>query len=521
MKTGADALIAASHTAGIEVCFANPGTTEMGMVNALASSKTIRPVLALFEGVASGAADGYARIAGKPAAVMLHLGPGLGNATANLHNARRARTPVVSWVGDHTTWLLPHDPPLTSDIAAIAKGTSQWIRTTQRIASVGEDAVAAVRAAYGPPGGVATLIVPADHQESALPEGFALPADTHAGPRAEPLAKDAVERAARRLTESRKPALLLGGPATHLAGLRAAARVARVTGAKLLLEQFPARLRREPGMPQTERLAYLPQMARAQLTAYDVVAPFGTERPVCFFGYDGEAPELTAAGSEILDVTGRRGDAVLTLEALADALDAPAYEPSDAAPAQRQPLPTGKLDAAAVCASLAEQLPEDAIVVDEAITASLPLHVSLGTAAPHDYLSFKGGSIGAGTPCATGAAVAAPERRVVAYVGDGSAMYTLQSLWTQAREGLNVTTIIAVNAKYAILQLEIMRAGGRLEGAGSELTEIAEPPLDFVHLATGFGVPARRATTAEEFNQALKESFQTPGPMLIAAHLGE
>jgi acetolactate synthase-1/2/3 large subunit len=516
---GADALVSASRAAGIEVCFANPGTTEMAMVDALTRSKAMRPVLALFEGVASGAADGYARVAGKPAAVMLHLGPGLGNATANLHNARRGQSPVVTWVGDHASWLLPYDPPLASDIAAIARGTSKWVRTTGTLAALPFDAVAAVEAAVSPVAGVATLIVPADLQETSLPDGFVMPPAALAKPVARPVSPDAVEATARLLREAKSPLLFVGGPATDARGLRDATRLAEKVGGKVLFEQFPRFTRREPGLPSPEKLGYLPFQARAQLAEHDVVVVLGAGVPVPFFGYPGESPHLVADKARVVDPAEGGRDVHAVLAALCDVLGA-APTPKSAVGRIDAGEPSGPIQPQVICQAIARFLPENAIVVDEGITSSLALYPTLAGAVPHDYIACKGGSIGFGTPVATGAAVAAPDRRVVAYVGDGSSLYTLQSLWTQAREGLDVTTVVLANDKYAVLQMELMRAGGAIEGPGADLTELGRPSLDFEHLAKGFGVPARTVRDTPSLVAALKESFATPGPMLISCVFG-
>jgi acetolactate synthase-1/2/3 large subunit len=405
-----------------------------------------------------------------------------------------------------------HDPPLASDIEAIARGASAWVRTVGSAADVAREAVAAVRAASGPPGAVATLVVPDDVQRA--------PADDELPPPASPVtALDAasIAAAADRLRGARTPIVLLGGPAVDARGLHAAARVCSVTGARLLVEQFPRNLRAEPGLPRPARLQYLPQMARPQLAEHDFVLLAGADPPVCFFGYPGEPPLLTPEQTAVVPLAAKDVDPRLALEALADALRASA--PADPEPVGRPVAPEGTLGADTIAAAIAALLPDDAIVVDEGITASLPLYPALAGAAPHDYLACKGGAIGWSLPAATGAALAGRGRRVVTLVGDGSAAYTLQALWTQAREGLDVTTVVAVNHRYAILQLELLRAGGLVEGPGAALTAIDAPNLSWSALARGFGVPARRVNDAAECVAALQTSFATPGPMLIEALL--
>lgn len=514
-RTGAEALVLASVQAGVEVCFANPGTTEMSIVAALGDVAGIRSVPVLFEGVASGAADGYARLTERPAAVLLHLGPGLANATANLHNARRAVSPVVAWVGEHTTWIDPLDPPLASDVASIAKGTARWIERVARVTDFARCAREAVAAAVGPPGGVATLLLPDDLQKASWPEPLAGCA-LAAAPDPAPVERSHVEAIAARVRAARSPLLLLGGIAVDAAGLAAAARIAAAASVTLLVEQFPRCLRREPRLPRPGRVHYLPSMARPQLAEHDVVVLAGADRPVCFFGYDGEAPELVADGAAVLELAPVSADPRDALDALADALDAPDTW-AIAEVRERPAPPQGRLSSEAMAVAVAALLPDGAIVVDEAITSSPALYSALECGPAHDYLSCKGGAIGWGIPAATGAAIAAPGRRVVTVVGDGSAAYTVQALWTQARERLDVTTVVVVNRRYAILQLELMRAHHALEGPGETLTRIDAPGMDYCALARGFGVDARRVATAEELAHALRESFAAGGPMLIEA----
>src|SRR5213082_1858792 len=205
--TGAEAVLQTAAAAGVEVCFANPGTTEMALVNALDRMPSVRAVLGLFEGVCSGAADGYARMGGRPALTLLHLGPGLSNALANLHNARRARSPVVNLVGDQATWHRAADAPLTSDIVSLARPVSRWVRESRSAATVAQDAAEAIAAAQEPPGGVATLILPSDCQAAEAPG----PVKPIAVAPARRVSADTVERVAARLRGREKAALFLGG----------------------------------------------------------------------------------------------------------------------------------------------------------------------------------------------------------------------------------------------------------------------------------------------------------------------
>jgi len=510
---GAQALMTTLLGSGVDVCFTNPGTSEMHFVAALDAVPEMRAVLGLFEGVVTGAADGYGRMAGRPAATLLHLGPGLGNGIANLHNARRARTPLVNIVGDHATTHRHLDPPLASDIESLARPVSTWVRTSATTDALAGDTADAVAGALGPPSGVATLVVPADlsWQEAGEP-----------APR-RPLAHrrevddDAVAGAAKALRSGEPAALLMGGSALGERGLMAASRVAGAAGAKLLCETFPAVLRRGAGLPAVERLGYLAEFTIAQLQGIRHLVLVDTPAPVSFFAYPGLPGSLVPEGCEVQVLAEADEDAPGALEALADALGAGA-DGAALQPARRPERPTGALDAQTAAAAIGALLPEGAVVSDEANTSGIFIPGSTDGAPRHDWLCLTGGAIGQGMPVATGAALACPGRRVLSLEADGSAMYTLQALWTQAREGLDVTTVIFANHSYAILELELSRVGAAAAGPRAQgMLRIDRPDLDFVALARGMGVPATRATTAEEFTAQLERALGEAGPALVEA----
>ena len=510
---GAQALIRTLVDSGVDTCFMNPGTSEMHFVAALDAVPELRSVLALFEGVATGAADGFARMAGRPAATLLHLGPGLGNGLANLHNARKGRVPVVNVVGDHATYHKPYDAQLESDIETVARNVSTFVRRSTSTEGVAGDAAATVAAAYGPPGQVATLILPADVSwtEGASP---APPASRTA--RSAP--DDAVVASVADLLRSGEPvALFIGGSACRGAALDTVAAVAASTGARLLGETFPTRLERGAGRPAVERLAYLAEFAALQLDGLAHLVLVDAKSPVSFFAYPDKASDLVPAGCTVHTLAGPTDDAPAALAALADRLGvSPADAPRQAA--GRPDRPTGPLTAQAVCAALGALLPEDAIVSDEGNTAGLFAPGATAGAPPHDWLTLTGGAIGQGLPVAVGAAVASPGRRVVAFESDGSSLYTLQAWWTMAREGLDVTTILLNNRSYDVLNMELSRVGAEAAGPRARaMLDLRRPDLDFGSLATGLGVPATRATTAEELTDQLGRSLATPGPSVIEA----
>jgi acetolactate synthase-1/2/3 large subunit len=512
---GAQTLIRTFVGSGVDVCFANPGTSEMQFVAALDDVPEMRAVLGLFEGVVTGAADGYGRMAGRPAATLLHLGPGLGNGIANLHNARRARTPVVNLVGDHATTHVAYDPPLASDIESLARPVSRWFRSSVRADALAADAVAAVQGAFGPPGGVATLVVPADLSWEEAGE----PATSRPAPELSTVVDDVVVGAAKALRSGEPAVLLVGGNAVREQGLVAAGRVANAAGAKLLCETFPARIERGAGIPAVERLGYLAEFTIAQLQGAKHLVLADALAPVSFFAYPGLPGYLVPDGCEVHTLATGCDDVVGALEALADALGA-APDAALLQPSTRPDRPTGALDAQSVGAAIGALLPEGAVVSDEGNTSGIFVSGATAGAPRHDWLCLTGGAIGQGLPVATGAAVACPDRRVLSLEADGSAMYTLQSLWTQVRESLDVTTVVLNNGSYAILEMELSRVGAGDPGPRARgMLDLKRPDLDFVALASGMGVPAGRATTAEEFTTQLERALATPGPALIEAVL--
>ena len=508
---GAEALGRTLAGAGVTVCFANPGTSEIHLVAALDRIPQLRGVLCLFEGVATGAADGFGRMTGRPAATLLHLGPGLGNGLAGLHNARRGGTPLVNLVGDHATYHKRFDVPLESDIDALAGTVSGWVRRPLRTADLPGDAAEAVAAAAR--GTIATLIVPAD---VAWGDGAEPAAPQPARPPS-PAPEQVIDAAAAILRGGEPALILLGGDALHRAGLEAASRIAAATGTALLAETFPARMERGAGLPRVGRLAYLAEMTARQLAGTRHLILAGTPAPVSFFGYPGQPSSMVPDGADVHLLAGPGDDVTGALTALAELVAAdtkPAAEP----PA-RPGLPDGVLDAGTAATVIGALLPEGAIVSDESNTSGLGLGSATAGAPPHDWLTVTGGAIGHGLPMAAGAALACPDRPVLALESDGSAMYTISGLGTCARENLDVTTVVFSNRAYAILGLELERAASGTGAAARDLLDLSRPTLDFTALAAGMGVPARRASTAAGFAAALRAALAEPGPHLIEAAL--
>ncbi|WP_293326084.1 acetolactate synthase large subunit [Parvibaculum sp.] len=509
---GAESLVRTLVGSGVEVCFSNPGTSEMHFVAALDKVDGMRAVLGLFEGAVTGAADGYGRMAEKPAATLLHLGPGMANGLANLHNARRASTPLVNIVGDHATYHAQYDAPLSSDIKGFAGPVSGWIHSSTSPKTVAADGARAVQAAMEAPGQIATLILPAD---TAWLEAEG-PADALPRRVASEVSDAAVKRAVEALKKAGKnAAILLRGEVLKERGLVAAGRIAAATGARLMCDTFAPRIQRGAGRVAVERIPYFAEQIVEFMEPVQELVLVGAKPPVSFFAYPGKPSWCTPEGTGISYLAHPHEDGVQALEAVAEALGAP-KEPAYVAPAQKPELTDGQLDQFTIGHVVGHFLPENAIISDEAATSGIGSMIATASAAPHDHLSLTGGSIGQGLPVATGAAVACPDRKVVCLHGDGGAMYTLQTLWTQAREKLDVTTVIFANRSYAILNVELSRVGAENPGPKAlSMLDLHNPELNWVHLAQGMGVEASRAETLEEFTEQFSSAMKQKGPRLI------
>jgi acetolactate synthase-1/2/3 large subunit len=513
MMNGAELLVRTAVESGVKVCFANAGTTEIPIVAALDATPGIRVILGLFEGVCTGAADGYGRMLDKPAMTLLHLGPGLANGIANLHNARRANSPVFNVVGEHASWHRDADPPLAMDIEGLARTVSGWCRTSRSAQDIAEDTADAVAAARLEQ--VATLIVPNDYQLGPCEERPVTPRPIPF----DPIETRSIEAAAVRLRTCRKVALILGRGALRKPGLLAASCIKKVTRCDLFTRSLPGYIDRGLGLPPVERLPHFPEKAMAALSVYDAVLLAGTPEPVTFFGYPGIRSRILRDDQVRINLCTDRQNVVEALESLAGALGAPVNIKSDGShfsELNRPPLPEGSLTPEKACLTLAALQPENAIIVDEAVSSGHFHYPLSGGLPPHTILTGSGGSIGQGIPCATGAAIACPDRPVINLEADGSALYTIQALWTQAHERLNVITLICSNRSYRILQMELNRAGITSYGAKIRaLTELTQPAINWVNTAEGFGVPGVSVSTAEALARELRKALKEPGPRLI------
>src|SRR5580704_12724197 len=510
---GAESLVRTLVAGGVNVCFTNPGTSEMHFVAALDRVEGMRCVLGLFEGVVTGAADGYFRMKGKPASTLLHLGPGLANGLANLHNAKKANSGIVNIVGQHAVYHIGYNAPLTSDIEGLARPMSAWVRTSPDAKSVAKDGAAAIAAAKSAQ--IATLILPADTAWNEADGIAQVPVESQRAS----YSSQAVDNAARVLKGGAQTLLLMTGGALTEQGLALAAQIAGKTGCKVMGQTYNPRMARGRGRFAIDRIPYVIEQALPILKDFKHIVLVEANDPVAFFAYPNKPSLLKPEGCEVHRMTSGGENSVAALEALASALGA---RPADAKPQAMVELkkPTGALTFASIAQAIAMAIPENAIMVDESITTGRGFFPPTAAANPHDWLQNMGGSIGFSTPVATGAAVACPDRKVICMVGDGSAMYTLQSLWTQAREGLNVLTIVFANRIYQILRGEFDGVGAGEPGQRAlDMLKIDRPTLDWVALAKGMGVSGRAVSTAEEFNKALAEAVAEPGPRLIEVQM--
>ncbi len=511
---GAQSLLATLTRNGIEVCFANPGTSEMHFVAALDQAAGMRPVLGLFEGVVTGAADGYARMTGRPAATLLHLGPGLANGLSNLHNAMRAQSPVVNIIGDHATYHRHHDAPLTSDIEGTARPFSHWVRTSPNADSVSADAAAAVAAARTAPGRIASLILPAD---TAWTTATTPPAQAVI-PAAAAVTAPVIGTAAGILRSGEATVLILGPKATIGRPLELAGQIAEVTGARLYTPTHTARITRGAGRVPVHRVPYPIDQAVAEFDDVQNIILVGATSPVAFFAYPGKPSRLTRPGTRIHELARADEDIPGALTALRDALDAASATPKQAE-LSLPGLPSGTLTPGKIGAAVAALLPDHAIVVDESITSGRSFLTDTAGSRPHDWILSTGGSIGYALPCAAGAAIACPDRKVIVLESDGSGMYMPQALWTHAREQLDILTIVFANHKYQILRNEMSNVGATPGAKAEALMDIGSPRIDWVALARTFGIEAFRARTADEFVRHLQAGLAVQGPALIEVAL--
>ncbi len=510
---GAEALLQTLVDSGVEVCFANPGTSEMQLVSAIGKTDAMRPVLCLFEGVVSGAADGYARMAQKPAATLLHLGSGFSNSLANMHNARRAGSPVVNIVGDHASYHLQFDAPLTSDLTTIARWGSHWTEVASSPDALSAGGARAVQASLAGNGQIATLIAPADHAWTEA---------TEAAPALEPkplltVPESRIERGAQAIAGPGKTCLLLGGRALRAENLERLGAIVEAHDVTLMTSTFPTRLQRGAGRVAVQRLPYFAEQAEEALAAFDQLILLGAPAPVSFFAYPDKESWLTPDSCQLITLAEANEDVEQAVIDLAGSLGA-TRAPTVLQTRQLHEIGDDTLNPLTIGQIISNELPADAIVSDEGATGGLAIYLCTEQAEPHDWMTLTGGAIGQGLPLALGASLACPDRKVVALEADGSSMYTIQALWSMARENVDVTVVLLNNSSYAILNIELARVGaGEPNAKTLSMLDLSNPDMCYQQIAEGLGVPATRASTAAEFESQFREAMATRGPRLIEA----
>lgn len=513
--TGAKALVQTLLNSGVRYCFANPGTSEMHLVAALDDAPALKCILGLNEGVVTGMADGYSRMSGLPGVTLLHLGPGLANGLANLHNAKKAASPIVNIVGEHATYHREFDAPLTSDIETLASTVSAWVKTARIDGTLANDTAQAIAVSRSNGGCTATLIVPADAawSEGGEPQPAGTPVPP---PRVD---KAIIEEACDLLENGKRTALIIGGDILAGEGLEIAARIAKKTGARLMRPTNGRRSLGGEGRPAITRIPYSVDQAVSLLADIEQAILCGAPEPVAFFAYPGKPSLVLPKNCTVFTLSRPNDDSLSALMSLANLVSA-----DDSEPVRNTRIdvvvPTGAITAEKLGQSLTRLLPDRAVVVDESITASFAMLPALERAVHHDLLQLTGGAIGIGLPLATGAAIGAPDRKVVCLQADGSGMYTLQSLWTQAREKLNVVTIVLANQAYATLRGEFRNVGVENPGPNAlAMSDLSDPAIQWDEISRSMGVEARLARTMEEFEDAFVQALATNAPMLIEARL--
>lgn len=518
---GAQSLFQVLTDAGLDTCFANPGTSEMQLVYEMGKSDAVRPILCLQENVVTGAADGYARMAEKPAFTLLHVGSGFANGIANLHNAGRANTPVVNIVGANASYHQPNFPEhemIGGKITDLARNVSHWTREAKSASELAMLGGEAARTAMMGAGRICTLVAPTNCHWDPAP-GAPVLEPVPANPRA---SADTIAAAKALLENGRKTGLLLGTHGLLEDNLELAGRIAARTGAQLLAETFPGRLARGAGRVQVQLVPYFLEMAQQFFSDYEQLILVGALPPVSTFAYRNSAMFKAPDSCDVWTLASADHDVHHALADLVEALDAGATEPVLGERIVAE-VAEGTLTAAAIGKSVNVLMPEGAIMVDEAATAGLELYLETGTAAAHEYLyAIPGAAIGGGLPVALGAAVACPDRKVIALQADGSAMYTNQALWSIARENCDVTIVILKNDAYAVLNVELARV--REEDATPKMLsmlELDKPTLNWVQIGEGMGVPSVAVDSAEAFHAAFETAMSEKGPRLIEATIAQ
>ena len=534
---------------GVEVMFGNPGTTELPLMDAFATENELRYMLGLQEATVMAMADGYAQASGKLGVVNLHVAPGLGNAMGMLYDAQKAGTPILVTAGQHEQSFNTTEPILWADLPTIARPLVKWAAEVHRLEDLPRLVHRAVKTALAPPTGPVFLSLPGDILRADA--DIDLLAPTRVAPRLRG-DRDAVEAAAKILANAESPLIMAGDAVAQSRAHAELVELAELLGAPVYTEFVPNTASFPSSHPLFRgSMVRLAPEVRKILDQHDVLFSVGGDlftlslpspidpmpRDITLIHLDvdawelgknyapavailadpkGALPDITAAVRERMTSGARaraRARLAATSKAIAaerEALKAKARALAGASPVQ--PL--------ALLHGIAETLPEDAIVVEEAISSAPGIRQLIRSNDPQSYFGLRGGGIGWGLPATMGVKVALPERPVVGLIGDGSAMYTCQGLWTAAHYQIDAVFVILNNTSYRILKQRLHAMRGLAEQADSYVgMELIDPKIDFVGLARSLGIKAERARTVHDTTDLLKSALNGGGAMLIDVEL--
>jgi benzoylformate decarboxylase len=534
---------------GVTMMFGNPGTTELPLMDALAADNEMRYVLALQEAAVMAMADGYAQASGKLAVVNLHVAPGLGNAMGMLYDAQKAGSPILVTAGQHEQTFNVTEPILWADLPTIARPLVKWSTEVHRLDDLPRIVHRAAKTALAPPTGPVFVSLPGDilNGEADLD----LMAPTRVAPRTRG-DRAAVEQAAALIAKAERPLIMAGDAVAQSRAHAELVELAELIGAPVYAESIPSTASFPASHPLFRgAMVRLQHAVRGVLEQYDLLLSIGGDlfswslpstsepippgMPIVHLDVDpwelgknyheevailgdpkATLPDLSAAIRERM-TSGARAQAAERLDAAKKATLAERAALKAKARAAAGEVPVQPL---ALLEAIGELLPKDAVVIDETISSSGGLRQLLASDDPQSFFGLRGGGIGWGLPATIGVKLALPERPVVGLIGDGSAMYTCQALWTAAHERIGAIFVILNNTSYRILKQRVHALRGHAAQTDIYVAmDLTDPAVDFVGLARSLGITADRASTVAEATDLLKAALADGGPALIEVTL--
>ena len=545
---GRQVLMESLRAHGVERIFGNPGTTESPLLDSLKNYPEIEYVVALHEGIAVGAASFYAQASGKTPMVNLHVAPGLGNGIGMIYGAMKANSPMVVTAGQQDTRLRLREPVLGHDLVAMAAPVTKWSVQVERADEMAAILHRAFKIANEAPAGPVFVALPINVMEQETENTAVASQEIHAAPHPDP---DGVAAITGQILAAKNPVIVVSDDVARAGATDDLIALAEAMGAGVWFEAirhhsaFPNRHPNAKGILPVDAAAIRNALGDADLVML-IGGPFFEE-----VWFAPGAPFPDGAAVIQIEETAKRlaynhalngglvGHLPTALRALRDGLGNGAY--GAAAAARNEALSRASAEATAayqsrsqrawdrdpvsmprVMAEIAAGTPDNAIVVEEAITAGLDLARAFNFAKPGDYYSGRGGGIGQGLAGAIGAKVAQPDRPMLAVSGDGSAMYSIQALWSAAHHELDIVFVILVNREYRILKHNMDTYRQRFDaGSNQDYPEmnLDTPALDFVTIAKGMGIPGTEVSDPGDIAPALRDAFAAPGPKLIAINI--